>query len=239
VDVTMNNNAAPSSWYPWFVLPCALGVAFMLIMIACKTAGSSVAAATDAERTPDDARQSKAGGRKGQAQSPKAASNSPEAVAATMWQKIMTACPVQGSAKPAMFYEQDVYDLLDKLVGHRVLEFRDTWTVYYANNVSEADRLNGIRFRGLAALGYSAYRDISFDSRNPLAPRAWAQFEGGTATRTEPKGTHASIMAVEIEQRNGQCFFKTPLQANFNPDSIAANKRSCAALTSADPFAAK
>jgi hypothetical protein len=201
----------------------------MLTTVACKT-GSSVAAATDAEESPGDARQSKAGRQKGQAPSAKPAPNSPEAVAAAMWQKITTTCPVQGSSKPTRFYEESVYNLLDKLKGRKVSEYRDTSTEYLPDDLSEADRLNGIRFRGAAVLSCSTIRHIEIDNMNPLAPRAWSSF-----LDCNPGGGQ---VVVNMEQRNGQWFYALK-RWEFNPDSIAANKRSCAALASADPFAAK
>jgi hypothetical protein len=164
---------------------------------------------------------------KGQAPSTKPAPNSPEMVAAAMWQKITTTCPVQGSAKPTRFYEEAVYNLLDKLTGRKVTEYSDASTKYLPDQVSEADKKNGIQFRGGAILSCSTNRHIEFDNFNPLAPRAWGEYfdcRGGQ-------------MVVNMEQRNGQWFFALR-RWKFNPDSIAANKRSCAALTSADPFAA-
>lgn len=244
--MTMNRNAAQPSRGPWFALACASGVAFMLTMIACQTAGSSVAAATDAERPGDDARQSKAGGQnKGQAQSPKAEPNSPEAVAAVMWGKVLTKCPVSGSpASTTTFFSYPREE--GNPTWASLIEVREAWTKLLPEELSAADRLNGIQFRGFAILGGSAERYITTgktrwsewaDISRHVAPKAAKAF------RRETLVDWPGVF-ITIEQRNHQWSFSVlghsddVLQdsQSFNPDSMAAKTRSCAILTTVNPL---
>jgi hypothetical protein len=245
--VTINSNAAQASWSPRFVLACALGVAFMLTMIACKTAGSSVAAATE-QPQPDDARQSKAGGQnKGQAQSPKASPDSPEAVVAELWQKLLITCPVpREPGKTATFYGNPE--------DRRLFELRDAKTTLAPKRLTEADRLNGIQFAGAAAVLYSTYR--YFSTKKGIfygeTPGRWSPFvDAITMNKMGTDGGKVSILQVDVERRNGKWSFKLSGEmpdtgGEYNLDDFSqvailsqvAIKKSCAALTSANPFAA-
>jgi len=83
----------------------------------------------------------------------------------------------------------------------------------------------------------------------------WGEFSGGTEKqsvflqykRGEPKTsmrTHVPLhnMEVAMEKRNDQWSFKATfffVGYKLDPDAVAAQNRSCAALTSSNPFAAK
>ena len=214
--MTMNSNAAR-------LLITALGAAFMLTVIA------------------------RGGQSKGQAQSPKAAQNSPEAVAESIWQKITTTCAATSRSAPQVFLEDD--GQAQMIRTRRLYEFRDVWTMYLPEKLSEADRLNGVQSRGVSVLGYSASRQ--FDAgRN-----AWEEFEGGSAKKSafvkysqcDPMrsacGSLPYAKSVRMEKRNGQWAFSwggdSFTDIKLDLDKMAATKKPCSVLTSANPFAAQ
>jgi hypothetical protein len=186
---------------------------------------------------------------KSQAQPPPktASQGSPEAVAEAMWQKITSTCPVQGSAKPVVFFEK-VETMQPSfqtrfITTVRLLELRNAWTAYRSIDVSEADRLNGVQYRGFTVIGSSVYRE--FYSRNSDGtPAGWGAFKDGDTRRgfdDDPNnhGVHG-LASVGMEKRNGTWSFSPHYDhaAGFDPDLIAAKKRPCAVLTSANPLAA-
>lgn len=187
---------------------------------------------------------------KSQAQPPAktASQSSPEAVAEAMWQKITSTCPVEGSAKPVVFFEKvETFQPPFQtrfITTVRLLELRNAWTAYRSIDVSEADRLNGVQYRGFTVIGSSAYRE--FYSKNSYdTPAGWGAFRDGDTRRgfdDDPNnhGVHG-LASVGMEKRNGKWSFSPHYDhaAGFDPDLIAAKKRSCAALTSADPLAGR
>jgi hypothetical protein len=173
--------------------------------------------------------------------------SSPEAVAEAMWQKITSTCPVQGSAKPVVFFEK--VETMQPPFQTRfittvsLLELRDAWTAYRSIGVSEADRLNGLEYQGFTVLGSSVYREMQVNAARVRT--GWGEFKGGGTRRgfdedTDNHGVHG-LVSVQMEKRNGKWSFSPGYDhaSGFDPDLIAAKKKSCAALTSADPLAAK
>ena len=69
-----------------------------------------------------------------------------ESAAATLWRAVTTACPIQGSASAATFFEQPIYGFNKG----RLNEFLDAWTKILPLEITEADRPNGVQFRGTA-----------------------------------------------------------------------------------------
>ena len=122
---------------------------------------------------------------------------SPQAVAAEMWRKLLTTCP-GSSSTDAFFTRPDNGDLF---------EFRGAYMKLVPMELTEADRLNGIQFRGFAVLRTSAYR-LLVDQGH------WSEWSSGEAVVTigpgtpwELDGTDWSSVVVRIERRNNQWSF--------------------------------
>ena len=122
----------------------------------------------------------------------------------------------------------------------RLFEFRDAWTMYRPDSPSEADKLNGAQSAGTVLLGYSAFREFNLIKGSPYG---WYPFQPGiNRSEVEVKAKDPywkTWLSWSLQKRNGQWSFASPWGTVLNPDSIAASKRSCSALTGADPFAAK
>jgi hypothetical protein len=108
-----------------------------------------------------------------QAQVPtqKAGPGSPEAAAASLWQAISKSCPVQGEASPSLF-------LRDKRPGS-LMEYRDSIKGLSPPQLTKADELNGIRYKGYAMLGGAAFR--TFDP----SEGGWSKWQAGAAGEFE------------------------------------------------------
>jgi hypothetical protein len=100
-----------------------------------------------------------------------AGSGSPEAAAASLWQAITKSCPVQGEASPSLF-------LRDKRPGS-LMEYRDSIRGLSPPQLTKADELNGIRYKGYAMLGGAAFR--TFDP----SEGGWSKWQAGAAGEFE------------------------------------------------------
>jgi hypothetical protein len=163
-------------------------------------------------------------------------------MAAFFWKTVLTTCPVPGEpGKNATFYEYQKGQLLE--------EFRGVWTTKsLPESLTEADRLNGYQYKGVAFLGFSAVR---FFSSGPTA--SWEPFRPGTVAmnvvtskgagyRDERKydyrvGTQ-DVEPVRIFKLKGEWYFKVLHGTEFTPDSLSREfvKRACTQLTSANPL---
>jgi len=190
-----------------------------------------------------------------------AAPASPEAAAEFLWRTILTT-QCQGSGpSPVTFYGQPAPPRGEGVI----YEFRDSWTkVLPSRPLDEADRLNGLQFTGVAILGYSSYRSMAPVGAGSTDTPHWSSFENGTNKRSaikSPKDLWCCVlwsdplphydqgMTVNMEENKGQWSFTLetlgPLSdkhaissdMRFRKDTLqdAAVKRSCAALTSANP----
>jgi hypothetical protein len=174
---------------------------------------------------------------KAEAQNSRPWPNSPEAVAEKMWQKILTKCSISGTLSLATFFVQPS--------GESVAEYRDAWTKLVPEQLTEADRLNGVQYRGFAIVGAPTYR------YTPGSSRQWSEWRS-ISSRSQTAYMHfrdplwGSIIwegvLILIEQRNHQWMFslwdggELTNSRVFNPDLLAAEKRSCAVLTTANPL---
>jgi hypothetical protein len=86
---------------------------------------------------------------------------------------IVTTYPVVGSPSPAMFFydENGAWGREPRVVVRRTLfEYRGAWNKLYQYQLTEADKLNGIQFKGLAVLGAPAVQCPRLDSTGPASP---------------------------------------------------------------------
>jgi hypothetical protein len=175
------------------------------------------------------------------AQNSRGATESPEAVAAVIWRTILTTCPISGAATPAMFYVEPDSDLY---------EFRNAWTRLVPRTLTDADKLNGVQFIGMAAFGGTSFRTIQ---RLPLpgTARQWSSFEVGPKNMNAVKSyddlyryRDTNYKSVNMEKRNGrwslELYSLSGGMGHYSLDTLAqvAIKKSCAELMSANPFAA-
>lgn len=174
---------------------------------------------------------------------------SAKAAVASMWQTIMTTCPIKGSASPATFLPS----------SRELYEYRDASTELFSWDLTEADRLNGTTFKGVTILRASAYRSIESGGSRQGEHRQWSAFRAPNSATRNMQGAAwfgsediyrihdgfsawwPSIWVALVEQRNGNWSWS---KAGFDavhprPDSLAMVKGSCEALTTADPFAAE
>ena len=184
-----------------------------------------------------------AGSRAASARGQQSAPVSPEGAAALMWGTLLTTCSApnaSGNAPPAAYYlENDSRKPLGILLPRRLgmlFELRKPWTKLFPEELTAADRLNKIQFKGHAVLGFEAYRFITQD---PGAQ--WSSFEVGATTKPnaiktfDDIGNRDNVTLFEIEQRNGHWIVDDHL--DLNSLSSTAVKMSCADLMSATPFA--
>ncbi|MDP8983013.1 MAG: hypothetical protein M3O35_20750 [Acidobacteriota bacterium] len=171
---------------------------------------------------------------------------SPEALAASLWQKMTTTCQVnvQGQMKTMTFiYYPAHHPFKVGNVTEEFVEYSGAWTKFVPLRLTEADRLNGIQFQGMAILGGTAWRQSDSlqkewsewrDLRDVKLPK-WLGGEGDSASFDS--GSDAFEM-VKIEKRNNQWSLKLPFsEGSVDPDFFAARKKSCALLTRASPGA--
>jgi hypothetical protein len=162
-----------------------------------------------------------------------------------MWQKVLVKCPIQGSTSPTTFFSYPKGKQDPPKWAH-FKEIREAWTKLLPEELSAADRLNGVQFRGFALLGGSATRSFPQPFKSP---EQWEQWEDiskdkpNTATFYR-KATEIEWLGVfiSIEQRDQHWSFRVHeggfVHRSFDPDSMAADKRSCAVLTTANPLKA-
>jgi len=171
---------------------------------------------------------------------------SPEALAASLWQKITTTCQVnvQGQMKTVTFiYYPAHHPFKVGNVTEEFVEYIGAWTKFVSLRLTEADRLNGIQFQGMAILGGTAWRQSDSlqkgwsewrDLRDVRLPK-WLGGEGDSTSFDS--GSDAFEM-VKIEKRNNQLSLKLPFsEGSVDPDFFASRKKSCAELTRATPGA--
>lgn len=163
------------------------------------------------------------------------------AVAAALWEKITTTCPIKGAASPATFL----------IIQGRLYEYRNASIRFYPWNVTEADRLNGTVLKGLAVLRAAAYRTAesgkqwtAFDepdeeSRHMNGP-SWFGSQKIYDIHRSFEAYWPGMLVVLVEKRNDQWSF------GYQGDSLlpqgmrhqpSAPKMSCATLTSTNPLA--
>lgn len=91
----------------------------------------------------------------------------PDRVKDLLFATILTTCPVPGSASPTTFFYDE-----KSLWGHgrqTLFEYRSAWNQLYPDPLTEADKLNGIQFKGPAVLGAPAFRYLD--------GRRWSSWE--------------------------------------------------------------
>jgi hypothetical protein len=214
----------------------SLAAVFVMIVTACHTASC--------QAPPKGASQ--------HFQAKQHPSNEGEGIAETMWEKILTTCQVPGSAISTTFFhrmEYRAHAYAASLFGRDTLfEYRGTWRRFYARPITEADRLNGVQFNGLAIIGATAVRSIS---NNKLPSDKWSVWESRTAKLPSPKDAldyevltlwDSVMLKVTIMKVNNKwIYFASDVprdDISFDPDTISTERRSCSDAMSAAPFAA-
>lgn len=151
------------------------------------------------------------------------ASKSPEAVAALLWDALLTKCPSPGESGGVATYYLESADrkTLGILAPRRlgmVFELRNPWTKLFPEELTAADRLNNIHFKGQTVLGFAAFRSIASDQGTQ-----WSSLEVGTTKRPNSLKTPLDIggldntTSFEIEQRNGKWTFDRKFELNDLP----------------------
>lgn len=171
-------------------------------------------------------------------------SDTPQVVSDVLWKHALRTCPVNGSQdkrKPAIsgFYLDFAMGLKPTLV-----EYRNPWTTVFSDKLSEADRLNGIQFRGMTVLGADAYRSIPSDPS--YTTRAWSEwqemaFGKDAVVKMIATGSPWGGVVIRMEKRNDQWSFVLPgplgvVNEKFDPDATAAQRLSCERSFKKDPF---
>jgi hypothetical protein len=169
---------------------------------------------------------------------------SPEATARLTWKMITTECAVPGSGASATFWlSVDHNQGVEALSLRTLLEFRDaTIMPTKAEVVSEADKLNGVEWRGTSYLRASAHRIKQFEGPSrvfgqdhPMSNDPWSAWEDGGGIlmqmiKDKGKWTIDYRFADSPTPRFG-------LFSSREPDADSRDKLSCAKLTAPDPFA--
>ena len=173
----------------------------------------------------------------------------PERVKDLLFATILTTCPIQRTSSTATFFPHPKGDLYHSGV---LYEYRNAWKKLVPMKLTEANRLYGLQFKGVAVLGASVYQ---FMDPNPPGDRkrAWSGWEDMQPPRidlnpilSESLSGAENGVLVMMEKRNNEWFFSMwtghllsgHVKKDFDPDSFAAHKASCAVLTSADPYSA-
>jgi hypothetical protein len=173
---------------------------------------------------------------------------SPERVKDLLFATILTTCPVPGEGSPAVFFYDDTGLKVGRTGPKTLFEYRNTWTKLYPYPLREADRLNGIQYKGLAVLGAPAVRHFEYrQDRN--AQRQWQSWQ----SRSELKPGEDIIYNSSVDHSNSVMLAFTIVKKNnqwsilhgwdpylerapVDPDTIAARKKSCGVAMSASPL---
>jgi hypothetical protein len=130
-------------------------------------------------------------------------------------------------------------------------EYRSSWKRFFPQPINEADKLNGIQFRGLAVFGAPTSRQFFQGSTDP-ADRKWDHWEtygdritsaadAANANRLD-SWSGVKLKITLVKSNNKWSYVPGDVRwisdASFDPDAVAAEKRSCRAAVSAAPFAA-
>jgi hypothetical protein len=163
-------------------------------------------------------------------------STSPEGVMDALFTAIVTNCGAPGSQTRDSFYFND----------GTLYQMKRAWTRLYPERITEADRLNGIQFKGIAALGAPLYRRITYYSHHAGSWEWTPWVEAGNVVPTpreieygptlRPKSLSTLVETVRIERVNGVWQFKPDVASHFDIDAIASQKKSCRVATSDNPF---
>jgi len=171
-------------------------------------------------------------------------SDTPEAISDVLWKHALRTCPINSSQdkrKPDIsgFYLDFAMGLKPTLV-----EYRNPWTKVLPDDLSNADRLNGIQWRGVTVLGADAYRSIRSDPR--YSTRAWSEwidmaYGKEAILKVLATGSGWGGVIIRMEKRNNQWSFNLPgalgvVNEKFDPDAAAARRLSCERSFKADPF---
>ena len=171
---------------------------------------------------------------------------SPEAVAAQMWKKIVSVCPISGEGGTATVFAFPV-SVLSEAPAEWRWEFREAWTKLYPKDLSSADRLNGLQFYGYAVLGGALYRmndgtkwsewkdgvskKVADASKATWRPRDDKYPKNFADTPSVDADMRWNVHVI-IEERGGRWSFRNVrgwgnVAQEFDPDEIAAKRKSC------------
>jgi hypothetical protein len=176
------------------------------------------------------------------------AQTSPERVADLLFETILTTCPVPGSTSPAVFFYDDTGLKVGRTGPKTLFEYRGSWTKLYPYPIREADKLNGVQYKGLAVLGAPAVRYV--EDRDRAAARHWPpSFQARSELRPSDQIIYNSgaehsnsvMLALTIVKKNNQWFIGQGWdpdleRAAVDLDTIALHKKSCSVAMSANPL---
>ena len=93
----------------------------------------------------------------------------------------------------------DSYYVFQTSPGKVITEFRTPLISVSPWRVSEADRLNGVEWRGIILVRIESYRDCYMvkDRFTPRNVGHWSEWKDG-------KASNAHVVSVELEKRNGK-----------------------------------
>jgi hypothetical protein len=180
------------------------------------------------------------------------APTSPEAVAASVWKKILTTCPVQGSGETTTFFTYAWFDQLYSTPREWRFEYREAWTRLFSRDLTAADKLNGLQFDGFAVLFGALYRfsaaghwdpwkdGVGRNAADTLRPN-WEGYSGvellANHYQSVPPGFKLDLLwgvRVILVERGGRWRFGYVAPdggtSEFDPDTVAAKKKSCDSL---------
>ncbi|MDP8983014.1 MAG: hypothetical protein M3O35_20755 [Acidobacteriota bacterium] len=201
-------------------------------LLALLVAGSAMA--QNESHKPSDSDQPRAA-----FQSSLNSTTSPERVKDLLFVAIVASCPVAESPSPDLFYYKK----------GTLYQVRRAWTRLYPEALTEADKLNGIQYKGLAALGAPLYRHITYTEHHSSGPWEWTPWADASKlipTATEMlSGSHAKslsslVEAINMVKKDNRWSFSIAWEVfdtDIDPDVLNATKRPCSVATSARPFA--
>lgn len=177
-----------------------------------------------------------------------------ERVKDLLFETIVTTCPVGGSSSPAMFFydENGAWGREPRVVVRRTLfEYRGAWNKLYQYPLREADKLNGIQFKGLAVLGAPAVRAFEYYDDLPALQQKWSSWESRSNLRPASEiiyngnieGSSAVVLAVTMLKRNNEWSFRVgwgepDARHSFDPDTVASQQKPCSVAINSTPLSA-
>ena len=152
--------------------------------------------------------------------------NSPKDVADKVWKLIFTECTRSGDPSPSFFSaSRDQTNHFTFPVAWGLTERKGTFLPPQAEALSEADRANGVEYRGKAYFKESMSRSYQFNEGGTMRRGPWSKWSD-----TPPQ----SWLMVNLEKTSDRWSFDFD---GSSPYDAARYKVSCATATAPDPFA--
>lgn len=156
----------------------------------------------------------------------------PEAVADLVWKLTLTECTRPGDKTPSYFLAQRDKAAFSPEDKWELFEEKGSLKISDPGPLSEADRLNGVQWRGTTFVKVSTLRQFNFTQRHHGDWSDWAD----TSRIDNLAPLIGTTEVFKLEKRNNQWILDGKTPGEFIA-SRARTKLSCATATATDPFA--